>query len=119
MRWSILVRALLTSRYLPADPLEWYIDNVDCALIHVGALIHSEVHNERLFGFAEPYDWNQVLGIFRKLYPDREFPADRTNGKIDKMTVPNQRAEEVLTWIKASGWTPLDESLRVMSEQFS
>ena len=71
-----------------------------------------------MFGFAEPYDWNQVLGIFRKLYPDREFPADRTGVKLDKMTVPNQRAEEVLTWVKGSGWASLEESLKVMGDQF-
>lgn len=99
-------------------PPQWYIDTVDCALLHVGALIHSEVNNERLFAFAETYNWNQLLGIYRRLYPERTFRGDIQDTSVDKMTVPNQRAEEVLKWVKGSGWTSLEESLKVMARDF-
>ncbi|PSN66712.1 dihydroflavonol-4-reductase [Corynespora cassiicola Philippines] len=97
---------------------QWFINNADCALLHVGALIYEDVSGERLFGFAEPFNWNDVLAGFRKLYPEKSFPKDRELG-IDVSNVPNKRALEVLEWIKeGKGWTGLKESLAEMSENW-
>ncbi|KAF2191212.1 NAD(P)-binding protein [Zopfia rhizophila CBS 207.26] len=96
----------------------WYIDNADDAVIHVAALIYDDVKNERIFAFAEPFDWNQILNIYRKLYPDRKFVDDVEGLKVDKCKVPNQRALELLKRVKGSGWTGLEESLKEMCEQF-
>jgi hypothetical protein len=98
---------------------QWYVDTIDDALIHVSALIYSDVHNERLFAFAEPFNFNQVLAVYRKLYPGKEFPKDTEGLGHDKSIVPNQRAREVLGWVKEGrGWTGLEESLREMAEDF-
>ncbi|KAF2016199.1 dihydroflavonol-4-reductase [Aaosphaeria arxii CBS 175.79] len=100
-------------------PPQYFIDTVDTALLHVSALIHASVSNERLFGFAEPFHWDKILGIFRRIYPERTFPADDpADDRRDLMTVPNKRAEEVLGWVKGGGegWTGLEVSLREMSE---
>ena len=97
---------------------EWFINNADCALLHVGALIYEDVSGERLFGFAEPFNWNDVLAGFRKLYPEKSFPKDRELG-MDMSNVPNKRALEVLECMKeGKGWAGLEESLAEMSKNW-
>ncbi|KAF2872065.1 hypothetical protein BDV95DRAFT_493313 [Massariosphaeria phaeospora] len=107
---------MLAKRITP----QWYIDTIDTALIHVGALIYSDVSSERLFAFAEPFNWNQLLAVYRKIYPERRFPKDLEGLGVDRCRVPNERAEEVLRWVKdgGQGWTRLEESLREMVRAF-
>ncbi|USP73898.1 uncharacterized protein yc1106_01172 [Curvularia clavata] len=95
---------------------QWYVNTVDCALIHVAALIYSDVESERLFAFAEPWSYNKVMGIWRKMYPERKFPEDIEGLGEDRMRVPNQRAEELLRRVKGDGWESLKMSLKEMSE---
>ena len=40
--------------------LEWYIDVQDTARLHVAAVINPDVQNERIFGFADPFNWKYV-----------------------------------------------------------
>lgn len=98
--------------------LEYFVATQDCALIHIGALIYSDVHNERLLAFAETFNWNQILSIYRKLYPNRKFSDDKDGEAVDKSVVRSERAEEVLKWMKGAGWTKLEDSVKEMSEQF-
>ncbi|KAF2797416.1 NAD(P)-binding protein [Melanomma pulvis-pyrius CBS 109.77] len=98
---------------------QWYVDPIDTALIHVSALIYSDVASERLFAFAEPFNFNNILAVYRKLFPGRDFPADVEGMGVDKCKVPNQRALEVLGWVKEGrGWTGLEESLAEMVVDF-
>jgi hypothetical protein len=92
---------------------QWYIHTVDCALLHVAALIYNDVNSERLFAFAEKWSYNKMLDIWRKLYPNRKFQENLENQGEDKTKVPNQRAEELLKRIKGSGW-----ALKEMTEQW-
>jgi hypothetical protein len=97
---------------------QWFISTTDTALLHISALIYGEVASERLFGFAEPFNCNQILAIFRSLYPDQEFPKDTEGLGVDRMSVPNQRAEEVLKWLKGTGWDSLETALQETSENW-
>ncbi|KAI8937046.1 hypothetical protein NX059_006265 [Plenodomus lindquistii] len=99
------------------DP-QWFISPTDTALLHVAALLHSEIKNERLFGFAEPWSFNKMLDTFRKLYPERKFAANLDGLGEDRMSVPNERAEEVLRWVKGSGWDSWETSLADMSRDW-
>ncbi|ORY10391.1 dihydroflavonol-4-reductase [Clohesyomyces aquaticus] len=97
---------------------QWYIDTVDDALIHIAALIYSDVESERLFGFAEPFNWNQILAIYRKLYPERKFRDDVEGLGQDRAKVPRERAEELLKWMGREGWTRLEVSVGEMSKDY-
>jgi hypothetical protein len=77
------------------------------------------VSNERLFGFAAPYNWNSFLAVFRKLYPQKQFVDDIPNLGQDMSTVPKQRAEEVLQSMGLNGWTSLEESIRQNTEDLA
>lgn len=97
---------------------QWYVHPVDCALVHVSALIYKDVGSERLFAFAEPWDYNKMLDIWRKLYPERKFPDPIEGLGVDKMEIPNKRAEELLTWVKGAGWDSLEKGLKEMTESW-
>ncbi|KAF2852396.1 NAD(P)-binding protein [Plenodomus tracheiphilus IPT5] len=98
---------------------QWFISPVDTALLHVAALIYSDIKGERLFGFAETWNYNQILETFKELYPERQFAENLEGVGVDCMTVPNERAEEVLRWVKGSGWDGLVTSLGEMSRSWA
>jgi hypothetical protein len=99
---------------------EHFVANQDCALVHVSALIHEDVKSERLLAFAEPFNWTEVLGIYRDLYPERQFPEAAEGEGVDKSVVRNERAEDVLKWVKpeGKGWDGLEGALKEMSAQW-
>ncbi|KAF2033712.1 dihydroflavonol-4-reductase [Setomelanomma holmii] len=99
------------------DP-QWYISPLDDALLHVSALIHSNVDGERIFGYAERWNWNQILEILRKAYPEKTFPMDVEGQSDDRVVPPTKRSQEVLKWVKGSGWTSLKESVVALSKQW-
>lgn len=82
-------------------------------------MLYSEVSSERLFGFAERWNFNKLLAIYRKTYPDRKFPGDVPGLGVDGVQPPRERAEEVLRWAKnGQGWDGLEGAVKEMSEQF-
>ncbi|KAF2644862.1 dihydroflavonol-4-reductase [Massarina eburnea CBS 473.64] len=99
---------------------QYFISTEDCALLHISALIYAEVGPERVFGFAAPWDFNQLLAVYRKEYPTRTFPDDVPGLVTDGTKPPRERAEEVLKWVKegGEGWDSLEKSVKEMAEQF-
>ena len=92
---------------------------VDDAILHVAALIHPDVKDERIFGFATPYNWSLFLSIFRKLYPQKEFIADIPGEGQDLSKVPNEKALHLLKELGQDGWTSLEDSLRANTEDLA
>ncbi|KIV91722.1 hypothetical protein PV10_06234 [Exophiala mesophila] len=96
---------------LRENPPQYYVNVQDNAKVHVGALLCKDVSNERLFTWAHPYNWNDMLAILRKHYPQKKFIDDDPNIGRDLSQVSNQRAEEILKRFSGSGWTSLEESI--------
>ena len=92
---------------------EYFVDVRDNARLHVAALTDADIHNERIFAFAEPFNWNDILRILRKLRPNHEFPPDSENDERDLSVVASHaRAEEILLKnFGQKGFTPLEETL--------
>ena len=84
--------------------------------MHIGALIFKDVNSERLYSFAHPYNWNDILAVFRKLYPDREFHEDYKDIGHDLSKVTNQRAEEIVKRFGLPGWTSLEDSIKAITD---
>jgi hypothetical protein len=99
------------------DP-QWFVSILDSALLHVAALIYSEVDGERLFGYTERWNFNDLLTIYRKHYPAKTFAKDFEDLGKDCVVPPTARAEEVLKWVKGSGWDGLEESVVAMSKSW-
>jgi len=69
----------------------------DTARLHVAGVIDPEINNERIFAFSEPYTWNGILAILRKLRPDHKVVEDiADNSKDLSRVVRKPRAEEIL-----------------------
>lgn len=80
----------------------------------MAALTDPSIKNERIFGFAAPYNWNEILKTLRKLRPDQQFSEDIEDDSRDLSTVvPRPRAEEILKKnFGKSGFTSLEESVK-------
>ncbi|TKA65606.1 hypothetical protein B0A55_09897 [Friedmanniomyces simplex] len=109
------VVSLFTGEVQGVDPVEippqYFVNVADDARLHVAALIDPACNGKRIFAFAQPFNWNDILAILRKLRPDKEFREDVDCGR-DLSEVPNQEAEELLRKHYGHGWTSLEESIR-------
>ena len=94
-------------------PPQYFVDVRDTALLHLVAMVNPKVQHERIFAFAAPYNFNDILGILRKQYPQRNFPQDITGLESDLSIIePAEEAERLLKEIKGSGWTSLAEAVK-------
>ncbi|KIX01426.1 uncharacterized protein Z518_09152 [Rhinocladiella mackenziei CBS 650.93] len=80
---------------LAFNPPQYFVNVQDTVRVHVGALIYPDVNGERLFDFAYPCTWNDILAIFRKLYPDHHFMANIPNLGKDPSKVANELGRDV------------------------
>lgn len=100
-------------------PPQYEVDARDTALLHVAALLHPGVAGERLFAYGERKNWANTLALWRELYPGRTFPDPPEGEQEYKANVlARPRAEEVLKWVKGSGFTDYKTSLKELGEQF-
>lgn len=70
------------------------------------------MQNERILAFAYPFNWNDILAVLRKIYPDREFPKDIENEPRDLSRLDNSRGATLLKAFGRSGFTGLEETVR-------
>jgi hypothetical protein len=94
------------------------VDVQDVARLHVGALLLSDVQNERLFAFATPFNVNTVLETLRKVFPNNTFVENQEGVWDDLTKAPTERAEEVLKMLKVDEWTSEEESWLRMKDLF-
>ncbi|KAE9986047.1 hypothetical protein EG328_006598 [Venturia inaequalis] len=93
-------------------PPQYFVDVRDIARLHVIALLDPEVENERVFGFAEPFNFNDILAIFRKNIPHKTFQEDWPGLGRDISTVsPKARSIELLKSFGRDGFVTLEQSI--------
>ena len=92
-------------------PPQYFVDVRDNARLHVIALIDPDCNGQRLFAFTAPFNWNDVLAVFRKLRPSKSFPEDREDLGRDLSEIPNEDAEALLKKHYGRGFFSLEESV--------
>lgn len=101
-------------------PLDFFVDVQDNARLHVAALIHPEVQGERIFAYASPFTWRGIQRIMQKLYPGKSFPRDIDEAELDKSDIVRApRAEALLRDMGRPGWTSLEETVRLNTEDLA
>lgn len=91
----------------------WFVDVEDTALLHIAALTQEDVRNERLFGWAETFNYNTLLSVFRQLGPSKSWPADDPFQEHDLSKVNTKREVELLKRLgQTGGWTSFADSVR-------
>jgi len=96
---------------------QYEVDVQDCARLHVAALLHPDIQNERVFAYAFPKTWTNTLQLFRELYPDRTFadpPVDEAEDK--SIVIGRPRAEELLKWLGRDGFTSYKDSIKAVTD---
>lgn len=94
-------------------PPQTMIDAEDTAMLHVAALLHPEAQGERIFGNAYKKNTTNTVQFLRELYPQRQFMDPPENEGEDLCNILGRpRAEELLRWVKGSGWTTYRDSLK-------
>ncbi|KAF3001670.1 hypothetical protein E8E14_006661 [Neopestalotiopsis sp. 37M] len=96
---------------------QFYVDVQDFALLHVAAAISPGVQNERIFAFAGAFNCDDILAILRRQNPDRVFVDDFQSQRDYTEVVPRARAEQILQDMGRKGWTSLEESILMNTEE--
>lgn len=92
---------------------------VDVAKLHVSALMDADIVNERIFAFSQPFQFNDILAIARKMKPDDVWPDDIPSDGGNKMkVVERSRAEEILRKHYGHDFVGLEESLRDLFDSY-
>lgn len=74
------------------------------------------VANERIWAVSAPFNWNDVLAIFRRQNPGKTFPKDLDNDERDLSEIDNARGTEILKALGRPGWRNLEESIKENTE---
>jgi hypothetical protein len=83
------------------------------ALIHVAAVLDPDVMSQRIYAVAEHSNWNDILQIMRKNYPNRNFMEDLPDLGRFRGTVDNSLGLKLLRkWGNQSGWTSLEAGVQ-------
>ncbi|KAI5459554.1 aldehyde reductase [Mariannaea sp. PMI_226] len=112
---SALVKAVYDGDHavVQASHQFFYISVQDNARLHLAALLHPDIHGERIFAYAAPYTWRGVQKIIQKLYPNQTFSPDLPEAEMDKSRVVLALRAE--SWLKEMGrdtWMTLEESIK-------
>lgn len=94
----------------------------DTARLHVAGLVLPGVERERIYAWAEPWNFDQVLQILRKQHPQKEFTTTASfQGGWDSSIVakPRERALELLRRLGSDDFTSLEESVRLNTKDLS
>ncbi|EAW14634.1 putative NADPH-dependent methylglyoxal reductase (D-lactaldehyde dehydrogenase [Aspergillus clavatus NRRL 1] len=113
MRW---VKDLLEGKQevIALVPPKWFVDVEDVARLYTIAVMDPSVRMERVFAFAEPHNWTEILQYLRWLRPDNQSlpKAPENEGRDYAEILPRKRAEELLfRWYEQRGWTPIQTSI--------
>lgn len=101
------------TEFMAGFPPQHMINVVDDARLHLLAAVDKTVANERIFAFAYPYNWNDILDIFRELRPDRNFVENEPNLGRDLTEVDNELGLLLLKkWYGQQAYIDLRESIK-------
>ncbi|OCK81425.1 NAD(P)-binding protein [Lepidopterella palustris CBS 459.81] len=99
---------------VPVDsPPQWMIDVIDDARIHIAAAIDVSLANERIFAFAHPYNWNDIIDAVQKARPDKELPKHISDQARDLSEPDNDLGAQLLRkWWNQDGYKSLEQSVK-------
>lgn len=78
--------------------------------MHLGALTFPSLDGQRFWCASAPFNWDQILAIYRQRFPTHTFPPDFSSAR-DESTVDSGKAAEILKEFGREGWMGLKESL--------
>jgi hypothetical protein len=93
--------------------LVYTVDVKDVALLHIAATLDPNVNNARLQAWGRNITWNDLLGVLRKLYPNRQFAEDLADPPRFSITTDESEPIALLKkWANQDGWRSLELSVK-------
>ncbi|OBT65023.1 hypothetical protein VE03_05213 [Pseudogymnoascus sp. 23342-1-I1] len=82
--------------------------------LHIAALLHPDVSNERVFAYGQPYTWRGMQRLLQKLYPEKAFTPDMADAVLDGSQIGlAPRTLGLLQDLGRDGWTGLEEIVKL------
>ncbi|OHF01191.1 NAD dependent epimerase/dehydratase [Colletotrichum orchidophilum] len=105
---------------LASIPPQYFVDVEDNARLHVAAAVLPSVRNERIFAWAEPFNFDTVLDILRTHFPNKDFVDNFHHYReLSVVSQPQSRAVELLRQLGRDGFVPLKQSVLLNVEDLS
>ncbi|EXK35932.1 hypothetical protein FOMG_09126 [Fusarium oxysporum f. sp. melonis 26406] len=90
----------------------YYTHVSDAAVIYVAAAIDPDVKGARIPALAKSFNWNNVLAIMRKAYPEEDFEDDFVPGDpVLSYKIENDIAPELLQKWAGREWISLEKGI--------
>jgi nucleoside-diphosphate-sugar epimerase len=99
------------SNFIFYVPPQHGLNVTDAARLHVGALLHEEVKEKRLLGFAWPWNLNTMVETIKKIEPTKEFP-ELPKFPTCRKVVHQDTSLEVLKRMGQDGFIPKEQTVR-------
>ncbi|EWZ81100.1 hypothetical protein NW765_015581 [Fusarium oxysporum] len=101
-------------------PPQYFVDVQDTAKLHVAGTIFSDVQGERIFAWAEPWNFDTILAVLRRQNPDKSFVADfQCSRDLADVGKPRSRSVQLLDALGKSTFTSLEASIRLNSQDLA
>ncbi|KAK1751953.1 NAD(P)-binding protein [Echria macrotheca] len=89
------------------------IDVKDAASLHVAAVLDPNVKNERIQAWGRHCDWNAILAVTRRLYPEHEFMEDLPGmARLDIQVDCSSALALLEKWAGQETWRTLEETVK-------
>lgn len=83
------------------------------ALIHLAALIDPDVKEARIQAWCTPFNWNDILAMWRTQYPHKKFMEDLPNmGKVNAKIDDTEALKLLKKWGGQDGWISLTDGFQ-------
>jgi nucleoside-diphosphate-sugar epimerase len=93
--------------------IDSFVSVRDVATLHVASAIDLDVSNERIYAIAQHSDWNDILSILRRIYPERKFIEDRIGLPRFQGQVDTSLGLGLLRkWGGQNGWTTMEDAIK-------
>ncbi|KAK2685732.1 hypothetical protein QWA68_015287 [Fusarium oxysporum] len=101
-------------------PPQYFVDVQDTAKLHVAGTILSDVQGERIFAWAEPWNFDTILAILRRQNPDKAFIEDfQSSRDLADVGKPRSRSVQLLEALGKSAFTSLEDSIRLNTQDLA
>lgn len=91
---------------------QWYIDVRDATRLHIAAAALAGVDGERVFGFAEPYTWPDIVKVIEKGMERCAFMPQDKGKDLSTADRLRARALDLLIRLGREGWGGFDQAVR-------
>lgn len=92
-----------------------FTNATDCARVHLAAaVLDDSLSNQRIFAFADQFNWNDVADAIELVRPDLKMDVKRdlTLGR-DWTRTPREQASKLLTkWFEQDGFKNLHVTVK-------